>query len=291
MAADVPQRLVDLQTHSVHSDGTWTPERIVAEAAEIGLAAVALTDHDTLEGIPAFLAAGEEHAVETVPGVEVSARTPQQKVDLLGYLVDPDDGTLTDALAKLRRWRDERLPKMLEALAEHGVELTEDKVRAQAGSDVVGRPHVAAAMVEAGYVEDTDEAFDAYIGDGEPAYVPKQRLPAPGAIDAVHAAGGVAVLAHPCFVHPMVFGDVLEHLVDAGLDGIEVHYSEHDAQHVAFFSKMADEHGLVKTGGSDFHGDAKPHIELGRGRGDLEVPYGALEGLKKRRDELRGLNG
>lgn len=278
----VPERLVDLQTHSTCSDGSLAPERIVERAAEIGLAAVALTDHDTVEGLPAFRAAGEAHGVETIDGIELSARTPYEKVDLLGYFVDPDDATLADAIERLQRSRAERLPKMLDALADLGAEISQADVREHAGSGAIGRPHVAQALVEAGYAEDVDDAFDTFIGDEAPAYVAKERIPAPEAIDAIHAAGGLAVLAHPCFVHPMHFEDVLELLVEAGLDGIEVHYPKHDPQHVRFFSAKADEHGLVATGGSDFHGDVKPHIELGRGMGDLAVPYSVVERLRER---------
>lgn len=284
----MPERRVDLQTHSTFSDGSLPPEGIVQRAAEADLAAVALTDHDTVEGLEAFHEAGQVHGVETVSGIELSATTPYEKVDLLGYLVDPEDPTLADAIERLQAARRERLPKMLDALAELGAEIDEADVRAHAEGGVLGRPHVAQALVDAGYAEDVDDAFDMFIGDDKPAYVPKERIAAGDAIEAIHAAGGVAVLAHPCFVHPKHFQEVLEHLVEVGLDGIEVHYSKHDAQHVRYFSQVADEHDLVKTGGSDFHGDTKPHIELGTGMGSLEVPYSALEAVRERAGDRTG---
>lgn len=281
----VSKARVDLQTHSTFSDGTLTPEEIVQRAEERGLAAVALTDHDTVEGLEAFQAAGEELEIETVPGVELSARIERQDVDILGYFVDPDDPTLAQTIEKARRFRRQRTPKLLARLEELGVPVEMEVVEAKAGDAAVGRPHIAQAMVEAGHVDDVDGAFDTYIGEGGPAYLPKQRLEPPEAIEAIHAADGVAVLAHPCFVHPGAFPSVLDALLDTGLDGIEVWYSDHDATHRSFFSRQAEEHGLVKTGGSDFHGDNKPDIGLGTGRGGLEVPYEAVESLRERKRE------
>lgn len=284
-------RTVDLQTHSTYSDGTDTPRQLVEAAAEAGLAAVALTDHDTVEGQPEMLAAGEELGVEVLPAVEISVQTPTQGVDLLGYLIDHEDPALLDLLDRLQRYRQERLPKMLDKLEDIGVPVTQEAVEAQATGEVVGRPHVAQALVEAGHVETTDEAFETYIGDGQPGYVAKERATPEEAIDAIHAAGGLAVLAHPCFVHPAHLPSILRMLVDEGLDGLEVWYSEHDAVHVEHFGQLADRIGLVKTGGSDYHGDNKAGIEIGTGYGDLEVPYSAVEGLEKRkagREEVSG---
>lgn len=279
------ERRVDLQTHSTHSDGTCTPREIVELAAERDLAAVALTDHDTVAGLPELTEAGDALGVETIPGVELSCRVLGQDVDVLGYLIDPDDPELEATLEALRGYRRERMPKMLDALADEGIELSLADVKAQADSDVLGRPHLAQALVEAGHVDTVDAAFERYIGSEGPAYVPKQRLAPDEAIEAIHAAGGLAVMAHPCFVHPAYFPRVLETLVEAGLDGIEVYYSEHDHQHVAVFSRQAQRYGLVVTGGSDFHGQNKPGIELGEGRGDLDVPYRVVEQLRARKAE------
>lgn len=282
---------VDLQTHSTYSDGTYTPRELVEAAAEADLAAVALTDHDTVEGQPEMQAAGEELGVEILPAVEISVQTPSQGVDLLGYLIDPEDDTLLGLLDRLQGYRQERLPKMLAKLEDIGVPVSQEEVEAQATGEVVGRPHVAQALVEAGHVETTDEAFDRYIGDGQPGYVSKERASPEEAIGAIHAAGGVAVLAHPCFVHPAHLPSILRLLVDKGLDGLEVWYSEHDAMHVQHFGQLADRVGLVKTGGSDFHGENKPGIEIGRGYGDLEVPYSAVEGLRERQADRRDVAG
>ncbi len=281
----MPERTVDLQTHSTYSDGTCTPREIVELAAEKDLAAVALTDHDTVAGIPEFLEAGEALGVETLPAVELSCRVLGQDVDVLGYLIDHEDPDLLETLETLRGYRRERMPKMLDALEDEGIELELADVEQHATGDVLGRPHLAQALVEAGHVATVDEAFETYIGADGPAYVPKQRLDPDEAVEAIHAAGGLASLAHPCFVHPAYLPRVLETLVEVGLDAIEVLYSEHDAQHEQFFAAQAKRYGLAQTGGSDFHGDNKPHIELGSGRGDLEVPYRLVEALRKRRDE------
>lgn len=278
----VPERTVDLQTHSIHSDGTFTPQEIAEHADEKGLAAVALTDHDTVAGIPSFLQAGRSTAVETVPGIELSCRVARQSVDVLGYLIDHEHEPLHEALKELRQHRRERMPKMLDRLEDEGIHLTLEDVEHHATGDVLGRPHLAQAILEHGHVDTLDEAFERYIGDRGPAYVPKRRLAPDEAIRLIHDAGGLAVMAHPCYVHPAHFPTLLETLVQAGLDGIEVYYSDHDAQHVAFFTQQARKHDLVMTGGSDFHGENKPKIQLGTGYGDLKVPYRALEALKER---------
>jgi predicted metal-dependent phosphoesterase TrpH len=277
----VSERPIDLQTHSVHSDGTLTPAEIVDRAAEKGLAAVALTDHDTTSGLEAFQQAGEDRDVETVPGVELSARIGRQDVDVLGYLVDPEDETLQEVMARARGFRRERVPEMLDRLAEVGAPIEMEAVEEHAGEAAIGRPHIAQALVDAGHVDDVDEAFEELIGEEQPGYVPKERLDPPEAIRAIHSAHGVAVLAHPSHIHPAAFGRILEVLFEAGIDGIEVWHSDHDPNHERFFSQQAANHGLVKTGGSDFHGANKPDIELGEGRGRLEVPYEALERLRQ----------
>lgn len=279
----MPEDRVDLQTHSTYSDGTFTPREILEHANEEGLVAVALTDHDTVAGLDEFQAAGEELGIETLPGVELSCRVLKQDVDVLGYLIDPDDDQLQGRLETLREHRRERMPKMLDDLEEEGIGLDLEDVRAHATGNVLGRPHLAQALVEHGHVDTVDEAFDRFIGEDGPAYVPKDRLGPKQAVDAIHQAGGVAVMAHPCYVHPAYFPSVLETLVEAGLDGLEVYYPDHDRQHVAFFTQQARRHDLVMTGGSDFHGDNKPHIELGAGRGDLRVPYRCVEALRARK--------
>ncbi|PSG98447.1 phosphoesterase [Thermoplasmatales archaeon SW_10_69_26] len=276
------ERPIDLQTHSVHSDGTLTPTEIVERAAETDLAAVALTDHDTTSGLEAFEQAGEDRDVETVPGVELSARVGRQDVDILGYFVDPDDETLQEVMEKARRFRRERAPEMIERLAEVGAPIEIEAVEEHAGEAAIGRPHIAQALVDAGHVDDVDEAFAELIGEEQPGCVPKERLDPPEAIGAIHSAHGVAVLAHPSHIHPAAFGRILEVLFEAGVDGIEVWHSDHDRNHEQFFGQQAAKHGLVKTGGSDFHGDNKPDIALGEGRGDLGVPYESLERLRQR---------
>ncbi len=285
MASPVTDKPVDLQTHSTYSDGTFTPRQIVHRADEKGLAAVALTDHDTVAGLHEFQQAGEDASLETIPGIELSCRVLKQDVDVLGYLIEPDHATLQDRLERLRQHRRERMPKMLDRLQEHGIQLDLEHVEAHATGDVLGRPHLAQALVEHGHVETVDEAFERYIGSNGPAYVPKKRLGPQQAVDIIHDAAGVAVMAHPCYVHPAYFPQVLETLVEAGLDGIEVYYPDHDDNHVAFFTQQAQQHDLVMTGGSDFHGNNKPHLELGTGRGDLNVPYRCVQALRSSKQQ------
>lgn len=279
------QRRVDLQTHSTCSDGTLQPAEIVRRAEQVGLAAVALTDHDTVAGLEAFQEAGRGRDVETIPGIELSTRVNRQDVDVLGYLVDPTEEKLLHVAEKAREYRRERAPRMLDRLEDLGAPVDREVVDEKAGDAAVGRPHIAQAMVQAGHVDTVDEAFAEYIGEDRPGYVPKKRLDPPEAIDAIHAAGGVAVFAHPSHVHPAAFGHVLEALVEAGIDGIEVWHSDADRTHERFFTEQAAKHDLIRTGGSDFHGANKPDIELGKGRGNLEVPYEAVEALRERREQ------
>ncbi len=280
----MPERFIDLQTHSIHSDGTFTPEEIVALATEKNLAAVALTDHDTVDGLPAFLQAGQDHDIETIPGIELSTRTHGENIDILGYFIDPHNETLQQETENLRQARRERMPKMLQRLQDEGIHLTLQDIEEHATGDVLGRPHLAKALLEHDHIDQIQDAYDAYIGDHAPAYVPKKRLNPPDAIHLIHQADGLAVLAHPCYIHPARFPLILETLTQAGLDGIETYYPDHDANHVTFFKQQAQRYDLATTGGSDFHGDNKPHINLGTGRGNLRVPYACLEALRKRQD-------
>lgn len=258
---------IDLHAHSAVSDGTDTPAELVAAAAAAGLDVVALTDHDTFDGLPEALAASPAAGVRVLGGVELSAEVDQVSVHLLGYGCRPDDPGLLAELARIRRGRDGRIPATLEALAGLGMPLDPAVLAATRGSAVsIGRPHLADALVAQGHVADRAEAFATYLADDGPAFVPRYAADLPAAIDLIHAAGGVAVIAHPwgrvsraVLPEPYLAALAERHR----LDGVEVDHNDHDDQTRADLRAVAGRLGLLATGSSDYHGTGKTGHPLG----------------------------
>ncbi len=276
--------LIDLHVHTTASDGTMTPEEVVFHAARQGLRAIAVTDHDTVDGVEEALEAGSRAGIEVVPGVEIGVDYPGE-MHILGYFVDPHNPRLQRGLSLLRRYREERNPRMVEKLRGLGFDISIGEVAEAAGGNVIGRPHIAAVMKQKGYVRDFDEAFELYLGAGKPAYVKKDKLTPREGIELVTAAGGIAVLAHPKYLE--VSGDkslqaLIEELVGYGLEGIEVFYTTHTPEETDRYFNLAERNGLLVTGGTDFHGNNKEAIEIGKGAGGLAVSYEFLEKLKRR---------
>lgn len=255
---------VDLHTHTVHSDGTTTPSENAALAAAAGLSGMGLTDHDTTAGWDEAAAACVQHGLDFVPGIELSAEDRDRSVHLLGYWVDADDPALVAECARLRAERASRADRILQLLAGLGVHVDADAVRAHAGSAPVGRPHIAAAMVDAGIVPDINAAFERYLADDGPAWYPKHALPPEDGVRLITAAGGAAVLAHPGTVAEGVVETtaLVRRLVDVGLSGVEADHVGHGPATAAYWRGVATEHGLLTTGSSDFHGERKD-VRLG----------------------------
>ncbi len=258
---------IDLHSHSAISDGTDTPAELVAQARRSGLDVVALTDHDTFDGLDEAVAAGTALGVEVVRGVELSCSRQGQSVHLLAYGADPADPALAAEMVRVRGGRLGRLSGVLEKLAELGVPVTEAEVMAQVGlSPSVGRPHIADALVVAGHVRDRTEAFDRFLADGGPAHVARYATDVDRGVDLVHGAGGVAVIAHPWgrgreHVLPP---EVLTGLVrDHQLDGLEVDHQDHDADTRHRLRRLADSLDVLITGSSDYHGTGKKDHDLG----------------------------
>lgn len=273
---------IDLHTHSTASDGTFSPTELMREAARAGLAAIALTDHDTFEGLPEARAEAEKLGLPLVPGCELSLDYNGLPTHLLALFVDERPGRVTHELARVRDARTRRNEAMLEKLRSVGVHLDPEDVRRRA-SGVIGRPHMAQAMVDAGVVRSFEEAFTRFLGAGGLAYVPKVKLTPSEAIRSIHADGGLAVLAHPYLIsqQPERIRAVLTELAGLGLDGVEAYYTEHSDKYTALIASLADELGLLASGGSDFHGAVKPGVSLGRGRGALFVPGELLDGMRR----------
>ncbi|MBR7095931.1 MAG: PHP domain-containing protein [Clostridia bacterium] len=274
-------RLIDLHTHSTCSDGSMTPRELVAHAKASGMAAIALSDHDGVDGVHEAVAEGERLGVEVVPAIELSAQSATE-THILGYFIDPDAPAMVLAMKRIREVREERSRENCRKLCELGFPVTMEETREIAGGEIVCRAHFARLLVNKGLVGSVKEAFDKYLANGRPAYSGLQALTDEEAIDLIHKAGGIAFLAH---LHLIRLSDedlfaFLERLKAAGLDGIEGYYTEYTQEMQEKFRGMARALSLEISGGTDFHAAMKPHIAIGRGTGGLEIPYSVLERLK-----------
>nr|PZN33507.1 MAG: hypothetical protein DIU67_06515 [Actinomycetota bacterium] len=275
---------IDLHLHSTASDGSLTPAELVELVARQRLETVALTDHDTLDGIDEAREAAQRLGVELIPGTELSLEF-DGGMHLLVLWLEPGPGPLQDRLEWLRDGRDERNRAILDALSRHGIEITPEELAAQAGGGTVGRPHIAALLMQKGYVASIAQAFELWLARGRPAYVERPRLAPAEAIDLARRSGGVPVLAHPHTLGITTAADMsklLHELVDAGLAGLEAIYGAYHRHEHEGYADLARRFGLVPTGGSDFHGDYKPGLQPGTGYGDLYVSRDVVDRLKER---------
>jgi 3',5'-nucleoside bisphosphate phosphatase len=280
---------IDLHTHSLISDGTDSPRELVRLAAAAGLDVVALTDHDTFDGLDDAVDEGERIGIQVVRGLELSCSRRGSSVHLLGYGANPGDQALAAEMVRVRSGRTGRLAPVLEKLAELGVPVSEAQVMARVGSSPsIGRPHIADALVDAGHVRDRTEAFDRYLADGGPAHVHRYAIDIEKGIALVHGAGGVAVIAHPWGRgrERVLPAELLEELVlDHGLDGIEVDHQDHDPDARHRLRQLVARLGVLATGSSDYHGTGKVDHDLGCNTTDpavLEQLLGRLESAPSR---------
>ncbi len=265
-------RRIDLHAHTTFSDGLLEPEALVARAIERRLAALAITDHDSVEALPRARAASAP-SLELVPGIEISSSLHGMDLHILGYYLDAEEPGLRERLARFRSDRLNRALAIVARLRELGAPLDADELLARAGPGVVGRPHLAEALVRAGHVESLEGAFRQYLGAHGQAFVPRPAFRPEEAITLIHAAGGVSVLAHP---GSALSDSVIEHLAAAGLKGVEVWHPQHGLATVRRYRALASRLGLLETGGSDFHGPGRS-LDLG----ELAVPVSVLGPLKQ----------
>lgn len=275
-------RLIDLHTHTTASDGSMTPAELVRHAFEKGLAAIAVTDHDSMDGIEYALHEGRKLGIEVIPGVEISVDFDPE-MHLLGYFLNGYYEPILKSLEELRLMREQRNPKIIRKLNELGFDITMEEVSKKADGVNVGRPHIARALMDKGYVDSIAEAFEKYLSAGKPAYFKKDKLTPEEGVALITRSGGTPVLAHPVYLGMagIELEQLLPRLKAAGLRGIEAVYSENTQEQTARLLKLAEANGLAVTGGSDFHGSFKPHIEIGIGRGSLRIPYELLDRLKR----------
>jgi 3',5'-nucleoside bisphosphate phosphatase len=275
--------MIDLHTHTAFSDGSQTPTQLVEEAAAKGLSAIAVTDHDTVDGLPEARAAGERLGVQIIPGVEINCEYEQITMDLLGYFLAgmPTDELQTE-LAQLRVYRDKRNDLMLERLTDLGLPLDASDLAEAGENGAVGRPHIGEAMVRRGYVSSISEAFELYLRRGAPAWVDRRRLALGHALRLLRESGALPVLAHPGIIRTDAVGleHIVRHAARGGMAGIECYYPLHDAETVRRCLTLADKYALVPTGGSDYHGTVKSGITLGVAAGGKQVPDDVLTGLR-----------
>jgi hypothetical protein len=279
---------VDLHTHSVYSDGADSPSRLIEMAAASGLTGFALTDHDTVEGVAEVLRLGSKHGLMVLSGIEVSARHGGACIHILGYGVDLEHPVLTLALSALQQGRIERNRKIVERLTALGMTVSLDEVERLSVCGQTGRPHIARAMTEKGYVKTPLQAFERYLGRNKPAWFSRFAYSAAETIAIIHAAGGAAVLAHPGIIDSSltIQPNLIRELAALQLDGIEVYYPGHSPRMTACFRELARQHDLIVTGGSDYHGDARIRTLAGAAVGCCP-PDAIMEELLARLRSLR----
>jgi predicted metal-dependent phosphoesterase TrpH len=278
--------IVDLHTHSTASDGLYSPTELFQRAAEAGLRVVALTDHDSTNGLAEAAQAARTYDIDFIPGIELNTDIQGGEVHVLGYFPEYTRPDFQSVLQVLRNARVHRGQRMVELLNEQGVHIQWERVR-EIAQGSVGRPHVAKALLEAGYVKSISEAFDKYIGSSSPAYVPRYKLTPQDAIRLIASANGISVMAHPLTMPGLAeLRNWLPELHDAGLVGMEVYYGPYAHNEVQELKAFADEYHLIATGGTDFHGPGIHPTPLG-GR---YVPYEAVEQLKAAAAERHGKN-
>jgi predicted metal-dependent phosphoesterase TrpH len=275
---------VDLHVHSTASDGKYTPEEIVSKAAALGIKYLALTDHDTVDGIvPAIQAARAFPRLIFIPGIEVSTDVPEGEIHILGYFIDYARPELTDRLKRFRDSREGRARGMVDKLAGLGIDIDYKRVQEIAGDGAIGRPHIAQAMLEKGYIANFKEAFDKYIGREGPAYVEREKVTPEEAVALILRSGGIPVLAHPFTVTGPE--KRAAELKKAGLVGIEAYYKDNTPEITRATLKIAEDNGLIATGGSDYHGiEGASDVMLG----SVNVPVKAARTLIKLAGKKQG---
>ncbi|MCI9353978.1 MAG: PHP domain-containing protein [Firmicutes bacterium] len=278
--------MIDLHCHSYFSDGTFSPEEIVIKAKKRGLRAIALTDHDTIDGLETFQQAGQKYHIETITGIEFAAqynRFRKQEIHIVGLGFSLTAKALTEQMKKIVEARQIRNEKMIYALNQLGFDISYEQIKQNAGGNIITRAHFANVLVQKNIVKNTKDAFDKYLSTDKPAYVQRQALSPALCIQTIQKSGGVAVLAHPTLYH-MDYNEIellSQELKSYGLNAIETQYSSYSSEQSKKITALADKIGLLYSGGSDFHGKNKPNIDIGVGKNNLHIPYSYWEALKK----------
>lgn len=284
MMNDMSEKYIDLHTHTIYSDGSMSPEALIRHAKNSGLAAAAVSDHDTADGVKEALATGKKYGIEVIPAIELSAKSDTE-THILGYFIDPDSPKLTEAMAYIREVRTIRLGETCGMLQNLGIHVTLDEVREEAKGGILCRAHIASIMTRKGYSESPKAAFQKWLNVGCPAYSESQALTDTEAIELIRSAGGDAYLAHLHLTKkpPEELDRFVRRLTENGLTGIEGYYTDYSPEMAAEYRALAVKYGLKLSGGTDFHGTFKPHISIGSGTNGMKIPYSILEQMKNNR--------
>lgn len=278
--------MIDLHIHSYYSDGTFSPEALVIQAKKRNLLALALTDHDTIDGLSLFHEAGQKYQLETISGIEFAAqynRFRNQEIHIVGLGFSLDSKEFVEQMKQITDAREARNEKMLFALQRLGFAISYDDIKKNAGGNIITRAHFANVLVNKHIVKSTTEAFQKYLGTGKPAFVERDTLSPELCIQTIQKAGGVAVLAHPT-LYQMDYAQIeilCEELKSYGLNGIETQYSSYSTEQSKKITQIADKFCLLYSGGSDFHGKNRPNVQIGVGKNNLNIPYAFWEELKR----------
>ncbi|MBA4368510.1 MAG: PHP domain-containing protein [Desulfobacterium sp.] len=278
---------IDLHIHSTASDGTLTPREILLLAEQLGIRAISITDHDTIEGTEQAVLYKKPLSLEFITGVEISSNPPFSlpstgSLHILGYGIQTNHSGLKAALNRLQTSRKNRNPEILKRLADMGIWITPEEIRKTVGPGQIGRPHIAQVLIAKGFVRNMDDAFETYLGKNRPAYIEKYRIECEHAIQLILSAGGIPVLAHPGIIKtadPDGLSFLVATLKEMGLMGIEVYYPGHSKAQTNQYLQLAQNTDLLVTGGTDFHGSMHPEIQMGKGRGDTFIPYSLYKKL------------
>lgn len=282
---EITNKPIDLHTHSTESDGTLTPQELMKHAQEVGLSAIALTDHDSIQGIAKARPVAESLGLELVPGIELSTDYNEKEVHILGYYIDEKNPEFLARLKDFVDGRDKRNEKMTELLRQEGFNLTLEGIYEEYPDSVITRAHFARYLVKHGFVKDRETVFAKYLGDNCRCYVPREKITPFEAVKLIQMGGGLAFFAHPvlCHMNHDRLRSFIGDMKNAGLAGMEAIYSMNTPGDEANMKKLANEFDLLISGGSDFHGSNKPYIRLGSGKGNLYIPYDILARIKEYR--------
>jgi predicted metal-dependent phosphoesterase TrpH len=275
-------KYIDLHVHSTVSDGTYTPCELVKYAVQKKLAAIAITDHDCISGIKIARECAKDKNLEIISGIEFSTRYKNREIHILGLCIDEDNKGLNNELENIITDRNIKNLRIIDKLRCYGIDITIEDVTSTYNSHIYTRAHIAKAICDKGYASSIREAFDKYIGDNCPCYVPTEKVTPQRVIELILSCGGVPILAHPTLYHMDLreLDSLICELTKVGLLGIEGIYSLYTKSEERYIKDFADKYNLLISGGSDFHGDNKPHIDLGVGKGNLKIPYSLLEKIR-----------
>ncbi|MBR5127465.1 MAG: PHP domain-containing protein [Roseburia sp.] len=278
--------IIDLHTHTTESDGSFTPEELIAEAKRVGLSAIAITDHDTIAGIQKAALLAVANDIELIPGIELSTDYHGKEVHVVGLYIDIEDSYLLEQLQEFKNCRDNRNELIVANLQKEGFDITMDALKAENPDCVITRANIARFLYEHGMIPSIQTAFEKYIGDHCKCFVNRFKITPMDAVRLIKKAGGTAILAHPLLYHlsDTRLQQLIDNMKEAGLDGIEAIYCTYTPSEERQMKQLAQKNGLLISGGSDFHGTTKPNLNLATGYGKLYIPYEVLENIKASRN-------